>query len=113
MGNFDRDLRRIARRDIGRIFVQMFDVALAAWSGHRQGCVFEKRVVRRWRWSTTAMSTPAIAFPPNYLLGNMQDPVDRFNTGSAVVLWQTARHAARFCRECEVRFATVAVQKLH
>ncbi len=31
------------RRDVGRVFVQIFDVALAAWSGQRPGlCVFEE-----------------------------------------------------------------------
>jgi uncharacterized protein len=31
------------RRDVGRVFVQIFDVALAAWTGQRPGlCVFEK-----------------------------------------------------------------------
>nr|PZN50291.1 MAG: anaerobic sulfatase maturase [Chloroflexota bacterium] len=31
------------RRDVGRVYVQLFDVALAAWSGHRPGlCVFEE-----------------------------------------------------------------------
>jgi len=30
------------RHDVGRVFVQIFDVALAAWCGHRPGlCVFE------------------------------------------------------------------------
>jgi len=30
------------RHDVGQVFVQIFDVALAAWSGHRPGlCVFE------------------------------------------------------------------------
>jgi uncharacterized protein len=31
------------RRDVGRVFVQLFDVALAAWAGERPGlCVFEE-----------------------------------------------------------------------
>jgi uncharacterized protein len=31
------------RRDVGRVFVQIFDVALAAWAGERPGlCVFEQ-----------------------------------------------------------------------
>ncbi len=31
------------RRDVGRVFVQIFDVALAAWAGERPGlCVFEE-----------------------------------------------------------------------
>ncbi|MEZ4728032.1 MAG: hypothetical protein R3E79_12955 [Caldilineaceae bacterium] len=45
------------RRDVGRVFVQIFDVALAAWAGNDRGCASLRRpAVWRWPWNTTAIS---------------------------------------------------------
>ena len=49
-------------RDVGTVFVQMFDAALASWVGAPAGDVHLRRDLRqrRWRSSTTATSTRAI-----------------------------------------------------
>jgi hypothetical protein len=48
------------RRDVGAVYVQMFDVALANWVGEPSGCAcIPRRAGWRWRWSTTATSTRA------------------------------------------------------
>ena len=49
------------RRDVGEVYVQMFDVALANWYGEPRACACTRRPVAwRSRWSTTATCTPAI-----------------------------------------------------
>ena len=48
------------RRDVGTVYVQMFDVALANWYGEPRGmCVHSETCGRRSRWSTPATCTPA------------------------------------------------------
>ena len=62
------------RRDVGKVYVQMFDTALANWYGEPAGlCMLLGDLRRRaLRWSTTAISTPATtSSSPTYLLGNI------------------------------------------
>ena len=48
------------RRDVGEVYVQMFDVALANWVGEPPSlCVHPRRAASRWLSSTRATSTPA------------------------------------------------------
>ena len=63
------------RRDVGEVFVQMFDVALANWSASRPACASTRRPAGpRSRWSTTATCTPATtSSSPDYLLGNISE----------------------------------------
>ena len=63
------------RRDVGKVFVQIFDVALAGYAGHRPGlCIFEETC-----GSALAMEHNGDLFScdhyvePNYLLGNIEE----------------------------------------
>lgn len=48
------------RRDIGTVYVQMFDTALANWYGEAAGCACTPRpAAARSPWSTPATCTPA------------------------------------------------------
>ena len=48
------------RRDVGTVYVQMFDVALANWYGEPSGSACTRRPAAwRWPWSTTGISTRA------------------------------------------------------
>jgi uncharacterized protein len=98
------------RRDVGRVFVQIFDVALAAWSAQRPGlCIFEPTcglalvlehngdlyacdhfVEPRYRLGSI-LRTPLVE-----LVGSKQQR--RFGQGKRDGLPQ-------MCQECEVRFA--------
>ncbi|MBS60360.1 MAG: anaerobic sulfatase maturase [Anaerolineaceae bacterium] len=96
-------------RDVGTIFVQIFDVALAAWSGMRPGlCVFEETC-----GSALAMEHNGDLYScdhfveQDYLLGNLMD-------GNIIELVSSSQQqqfglAKRddlptYCLECEVRF---------
>jgi len=97
------------RRDVGRVFVQMFDVALGSWVGQHSLCVF----------SPTCGNAPVLEHSgdlyscdhfvePEYLLGNIRDThlielisLERqrqFGKGKLESL-------PSYCRTCEVRFA--------
>jgi len=97
------------RRDVGKVYVQIFDVALAAYSGNRPGlCIFEETC-----GSALAMEHNGDLFScdhyvePNYLLGNIQEipliemvgsPGQRkFGTDKRDTLPQ-------YCLDCEVKF---------
>ncbi len=99
-----------ARRDVGRVYVQLFDTALAAWSGQRAGlCVYEE----------TCGEALAIEFngdlyacdhfvEPRYLLGNITETPLAELAGSARQrsFGQAKRdRLPHFCLECPVRFA--------
>jgi uncharacterized protein len=97
------------RRDVGRTFVQIFDVALAAWLGEAPGlCIFAETC-----GNALAMEHNGDLFScdhfvePKYRLGNIQEiplvelvalPEQRqFGLDKRQTL-------PRYCRECEVRF---------
>ena len=97
------------KRDVGRVFVQIFDVALAAWSGHRPGlCIFEETC-----GNALAMEHNGDVFScdhyvePNYKLGNINqdllieliasDRQQQFGLNKRDTLPQ-------YCLDCEVRF---------
>jgi len=97
------------RRDVGRVFVQIFDVALAAWSGQRPGlCVFEETcgVALAMEHNGDVYSCDHFV-EPRYNLGNMNvipladlvasDRQRQFGLDKREKL-------PRMCRECEVRF---------
>ena len=97
------------RHDVGRVFVQIFDVALAAWVGERPGlCVFEETC-----GLALALEHNGDLFScdhyvePAYKLGNIleipliemvsSDRQRQFGLDKRDTLPQ-------YCRECEVRF---------
>jgi uncharacterized protein len=97
------------RRDVGRVFVQIFDVALAAWCGQRPGlCVFEETCGDALAMEHNGDLYACDHFvEPRYRLGNIQEiplielvasePQRRFGLAKRDTL-------PRYCRECAVRF---------
>lgn len=98
------------RRDVGRVFVQMFDVSLGIWSGHGPGlCLFlpdcgEALAVEH---NGDIYSCDHFVYP-KYKLGNVMNE-------SLAALVNSAQQRAfggaksdrlpKYCRDCEVRFA--------
>ena len=97
------------RHDVGRVFVQIFDVALAAWVGERPGlCIFEETC-----GLALAMEHNGDVFScdhfvePKYKLGNIQAiPLIEMVASSAQRQFGLDKRDTlpRYCRECEVRF---------
>jgi uncharacterized protein len=97
------------RRDVGRVFVQIFDVALAAWLGQRPGlCIFEETC-----GAALAMEHNGDVYScdhyvePRYKLGNMRDiPLIELVSSEAQRSFGSAKRDTlpRYCRECSVRF---------
>ncbi len=97
------------RRDVGRVFVQIFDVALAAWSGHRPGlCVFEETcgVALAMEHNGDVFSCDHFV-EPAHLLGNIQDSllIDLVESEKQLVFGRAKRDALPdYCLNCAVRF---------
>lgn len=97
------------RHDVGRVFVQIFDVALAAWVGERPGlCVFEETC-----GLALALEHNGDLFScdhyvePAYKLGNiMEIPlIDMVSSDRQRQFGLDKRDTLpQYCRECEVRF---------
>jgi uncharacterized protein len=98
------------RRDVGTVFVQMFDVALANWHGEPPGlCVH----------SATCGTAPALEHngdlyacdhfvEPGFRLGNIAETpmIELVASAPQREFGQTKLDALpRYCRECDVRFA--------
>jgi uncharacterized protein len=98
------------RRDVGRVYVQMFDVALANWVGAPPGvCVFSETCGQALALEHNGDLYSCDHFvEPKYFLGNItqthmtelvsSDKQLRFGRDKLDTL-------PRYCRECEVRFA--------
>lgn len=96
------------REDVGRVYVQLFDIALAAWVGLSPGlCVFERTC-----GSALAMEHNGDVYScdhyvePAHLLGNLQElPLLEMVTSEQQRAFGAAKaDLPRYCRECEVRF---------
>jgi uncharacterized protein len=97
------------RRDVGRVYVQIFDVALAAWTGQHPGlCIFEETC-----GNALAMEHNGDLFScdhfvePAYRLGNIQEIplVEMVASDFQRKFGEDKRDTLpKFCRECEVRF---------
>ncbi len=97
------------RRDVARVFVQIFDVSLAHWVGEPPGlCIFQETCGLALALEHNGDLYSCDHFvEPNYLLGNIQDT----HMIELVASDQQRRFGLdkrdtlpRFCRECEVRF---------
>ena len=98
------------RHDVGRIFVQQFDAALANWAGEPAGiCVFSENCGRALavEHNGDLFSCDHYVYP-HYRLGNLM------NTSLAAMVDSPQQQAfglaksatlPRYCRECPVRFA--------
>ena len=98
------------RHDVGRVFVQMFDVALANWHGEPPSlCVHSRTCGNALALEHTGDVYSCDHFvEPNHLLGNINDK----SLLTLVNLPQQRRFGQdkhdslpRYCRECDVRFA--------
>jgi len=98
------------KRDVGRVFVQQFDAALANWVGQPAGiCVFSENCGRALavEHNGDVYSCDHYVYP-RYRLGNLM------NTSLAALVDSPAQQAfglaksatlPRYCRECPVKFA--------
>jgi uncharacterized protein len=97
------------RRDVARVFVQIFDVALAAWMGQRPGlCIFEETC-----GTALVMEHNGDLFAcdhfvePRHGLGNLhQHPLAEMVGSAQQRRFGLDKRDAlpRYCRECPVRF---------
>jgi uncharacterized protein len=97
------------RHDVGRVFVQIFDVALAAWSGQRPGlCVFEPTCGLGLAMEHNGDLYACDHYvEPNYLLGNiMETPMlDLVASEQQRAFGQAKLETLpQQCIDCEVRF---------
>jgi uncharacterized protein len=97
------------RRDVGRVFVQMFDVALAAWSGQRPGlCVHEETCGLALAMEHNGDVYSCDHFvEPKHFVGNLIDiPLTEIVTSDQQRAFGLAKRETlpRQCRECPVRF---------
>ncbi|HTX66932.1 MAG TPA: anaerobic sulfatase maturase [Opitutaceae bacterium] len=97
------------RRDVGRVFVQQFDVALSSWCGLGAGlCIFEERCGRALALEHNGDVYACDHFVyPEYRLGNLHaTPLADLGNGAAAARFGDAKaNLPRVCRECPVRFA--------
>ena len=98
------------RTDVGRYFVQVFDVALESWYGMPQGlCVFRETCgsALALEHSGDLYSCDHFVYPEN-LLGNiMEAPLESLAGSAQQLQFGVAKRDSlpRYCRECDVRFA--------
>lgn len=98
------------QRDVGRVFVQQFDAALANWSGQPAGvCVFSEKCGRALavEHNGDVFSCDHYVYP-RYRLGNlMNTSLGAMVDSPAQQVFGEAKSASlpRYCRECAVRFA--------
>ncbi len=98
-----------SRHDVGRVFVQLFDVALAAWAGSRPGlCVFEETC-----GTALALEHNGDLYScdhyvePDFALGNIVDvPLSSLVDSDQQREFGRAKRDSlpQYCRDCEVRF---------
>jgi uncharacterized protein len=97
------------RRDVGRVFVQIFDVALAAWSGHRPGlCIFEETCGTALAMEHTGDLYSCDHYvEPRYKLGNIREDmlIELVASDQQRQFGLDKRDSLpQYCLECEVRF---------
>jgi uncharacterized protein len=97
------------RRDVGRVFVQLFDVALAAWLGEGPGlCIFAETCGNALALEHNGDLYACDHFvEPNYRLGNIQEIplLDLVALPQQIQFGLDKRESLpNYCRQCEVRF---------
>ncbi len=98
------------RHDVGQVFVQMFDAALASWVGAPPAlCIFSETCGGALALEHNGDLYSCDHFvEPDYLLGNIQESrmIDLVASDQQLQFGQAKRDSLpRYCRECEVRFA--------
>jgi uncharacterized protein len=98
------------RRDVGRTFVQLFDVSLESWTGMEASlCIFRRQcgAALAIEHSGDLYSCDHFVYPENRL-GNIMESAMAALAGSAQQReFGEAKESTlpRYCRECDVRFA--------
>ena len=98
------------RRDVGRVFVQIFDQALSAWLGMEPSlCVFRRECGRALAIEHNGDVYSCDHFvEPEYRLGNiLETPLADLADSPRQREFGAAKSATlpRYCQECDVRFA--------
>lgn len=98
------------KRDVGRVFVQMFDVSLGIWSGHGPGlCIFLKDCGQGLALEHNGDLYSCDHFVyPKYKLGNIlnESVLDLVNSDTQRAFGEAkSKTLPKYCLECEVRFA--------
>jgi uncharacterized protein len=98
------------RRDIGTVYVQMFDSALASWYGEPGGmCVHAETCGSQLALEHTGDLYSCDHYvEPGYLLGNIKDQhMLELITSPAQRTFGQDKHdtLTRYCRDCDIRFA--------
>ncbi len=97
------------RRDVGRVFVQIFDVALSAWTGGHPGlCIFEETcgVALALEHNGDVYSCDHFV-EPKYFVGNITEiPLTEIVVSEQQRAFGRMKRDTlpRYCRECDVRF---------
>lgn len=97
------------RRDVGKVYVQIFDVALAGYSGYSPGlCVFDETcgLAMAMEHNGDVYSCDHYV-EPDYKLGNIMDiPLDEIVVMDKQVAFGNAKRDSlpQYCQQCEVRF---------
>jgi uncharacterized protein len=97
------------RHDVGHVYVQIFDVSLAAWLGERPGlCIFEETCGQALAMEHNGDVYSCDHFvEPRHKLGNLVDIplLEMVSSEQQQHFGQAKRDTLpRYCRECEVRF---------
>jgi uncharacterized protein len=97
------------RRDVGKVFVQMFDVALGSWVGMHSLCIFSPTCGNALALEHNGDLYSCDHFvEPDYLLGNIsQTPLVELVASPRQRQFGRDKQDTlpRYCRECDVKFA--------
>jgi uncharacterized protein len=98
------------RKDVGRTFVQIFDVALESWLGMGQSlCVFRETcgAAMALEHNGDLYSCDHYVYPENRLGNVLEQPLAALAGSAQQREFGEAKLSAlpRYCRECDVRFA--------
>ena len=98
------------RNDVGRYYVQLFDVSLETWSGMEASlCVFRKKcgAALAIEHSGDLYSCDHFVYPKNRLGNIMESPMAELAGSEQQRQFGDAKESTlpKYCRECDVRFA--------
>lgn len=98
------------RRDVGRTFVQLFDVSLESWMGMEASlCIFRKQcgAALAIEHSGDLYSCDHFVYPENRLGNIMESALAALAGSEQQQKFGEAKESTlpRYCRECDVRFA--------
>ena len=98
-----------SRRDIGKVFVQIFDQALSAWLGYEPGlCIFRKQCGRALALEHNGDLFSCDHFvEPEWKLGNIAEtplPILANSDRQAAFGADKETSLPQYCRDCDVRF---------